>query len=118
MADLRQLTGKRGEALVASHLEQQGFLIVARNVRVGRLEIDLIAKRGDLLAICEVRARQSASFLHPAESLTRDKVARVRKAAALWLSQHPQGTRQVRFDAAAVVFDAEPPRLEYYESAF
>ncbi len=118
MTSLRQLTGQRGEGIVAAHLEQQGFQIVARNVKVGRLELDLVARRDGLIAFCEVRSRKSAEFLHPAESVTREKVARVRKAAALWLSQNPQGGHQVRFDAAAVIFDSDPPRLEYFEAAF
>lgn len=118
MPHLRRQTGQRGEGLVALHLEQQGFQILARNARLGRLEIDLIAKRDGLVAFCEVRSRQSDAFLHPAASLTREKVARVRQAAALWLRQNPQSALQLRFDAAAVIFDRDPPRIEYFESAF
>ncbi|MFT3922550.1 MAG: YraN family protein [Myxococcales bacterium] len=115
---LRQVTGDLGESLVAAHLERHGFQIVARNARVGRLELDVIAKRDDLLVFCEVRARRSRAFLNPIESIDHQKVARIRRAAAQWLAAHPQGTRQIRFDAAAVVFDREPPAIEYYEAAF
>jgi len=115
---LRRATGDLGESLVASHLEGQGFQIVARNARVGRLELDVIATRGDLVVFCEVRARRSSAFLNPIETIDHAKVARVRRAAAQWLSLHPQGTRQIRFDAASVVFDREPPALDYYEAAF
>jgi putative endonuclease len=114
----RASTGQRGESFVAAHLEQQGFEILARNARVGRLELDLVARHGDVLVFCEVRARRSEAFLHPSESFDRAKVARIRRAAAQWLSAHPQSVREIRFDAAAVVFDREPPRLEYYEGAF
>lgn len=118
MALLKRVSGDRGEALVASHLELQGFVILVRNARVGRLEIDLVARRGDLLVFCEVRSRQQASFLNPVETIDRAKVARIRRAAAMWLAEHPQNAHQIRFDAASVVFDRDPPRLEYYESAF
>jgi putative endonuclease len=114
----RLATGAEGEAHVAVHLERQGFVILDRNVRVGRLEIDLIARRGDLLVFCEVRARRSSAFVHPGETIDRAKTARVRQAAAQWLAKNPQPARQVRFDAAAVVFDRDPPALTYYESAF
>jgi putative endonuclease len=103
---------------VASYLEARGFLILARNARVGRLEIDLIAKRGDMLVFCEVRSRRSRDFLHPAETIDRAKIARIRRAAAQWLATHPQRYRQLRFDAASVTFDRDPPELTYYEAAF
>ena len=111
-------TGLEGEAHVASYLEARGFCIVERNARIGRLEIDLIARRGDMLVFCEVRSRRSRAFLHPAETLDRAKVARIRRAAAQWLAAHPQRCSQLRFDAASVTFDRDPPELTYYEAAF
>jgi putative endonuclease len=114
----RAATGQRGEACVAAHLEQQGFVILARNARVGRLELDLIARRDDLVVFCEVRSRHSAAFLHPIESLDRAKLARLRRAACEWLAAHPQFNAQLRFDAAAVLFDVEPPQVDYFEDAF
>jgi putative endonuclease len=104
--------------LVARHLELEGFEILARNARVGRLELDLIARRADLVVFCEVRARTSSALVNPVETIDRSKVQRIRRAAALWLSQHPQGRAQLRFDAAGVTFDRDPPELTYYESAF
>jgi putative endonuclease len=115
---LKRTSGDQGEDYVAGHLERQGFQIVARNARVGRLEIDLVARRGDLLVFCEVRSRQNSSFLNPIETIDRAKVGRIRRAATQWLAANPQNARQLRFDAAAVVFDCDPPRLDYYESAF
>ena len=115
---LTRASGDEAEGFVAAHLERQGFRILTRNARVGRLEIDIVAKRGDLLVFCEVRSRRHGSFLNPIETIDRAKVARVRRAAAQWLTTHPQGACQIRFDAAAVVFDSSPPRLDYYEAAF
>jgi putative endonuclease len=114
----RAATGVAGEAFVAAHLERLGFTLVAQNARVGRLEIDLIARRGDVLVFCEVRTRRTNSFLEPIVTIDRAKVGRIRKAAAQWLAEHPQAARQIRFDAASVVLDADPPTLAYYESAF
>jgi putative endonuclease len=114
----RQSTGLEAEALVAAYLQRRGFFVLDRNARVGRLELDLIARRDDLLVFCEVRSRRSSAFLHPAETIDRAKIARVRKAAAQWLAQHPQHVRQLRFDAAAVLFEQDPPTITYYEAAF
>ncbi len=116
--DARAALGQRAEALVAEHLERQGFAIVARNVRVGRLELDIVARKHQLMVFCEVRARSHDRFMAPAQSIDPGKVARVRRAAAQWLRETKPATSEVRFDAAAVVFDQPEPRLTYYEGAF
>ena len=114
---VRQQLGLRGEELAAAHLIQHGFQIVARNVRVGRCELDLIAARGRTVVFCEVRARSSAALIEPVESIDRAKVARVRRAAAQWLAAQAARYEQIRFDAASVLL-SEPPRLTYFEDAF
>ncbi len=116
--DARAGLGRRAEALVASHLQRNGFQLIARNLRVGRLEIDIVARRRDLVVFCEVRGRTSDAFMSPAQSIDTRKVERIRRAAATWLRQAKLGGVDVRFDAAAVVFDREEPRIEYYEGAF
>lgn len=99
-------------------LERRGFEICGRNVRVGRLELDVIARRGTLIVVCEVRSRARARPVFPAETIGGKKLARVRRATALWLREQKLGRVHARIDAAAVVFD-EPdgePRIEYYEN--
>lgn len=103
---------------MCAHLQEQGYSIIARNVRVGRLEIDIIARRGPLMVFCEVRARRSDRWMSPAQSIDPGKVKRIRQAAAIWLKQERPSTNQVRFDAAAVVYDGTVPRLDYFERAF
>lgn len=114
----RSETGRDAEALVAKRLEDQGFTILGRNVRVGRLELDIIARRASIVVVCEVRARAHARFLEPVATIDRAKVERVRRAAAEWLTTANLRGVYVRFDAASVVFDRDPPRMEYYEDAF
>ncbi len=114
----RSSLGDLGEALVAAHLAAKGFEIVARNARVGRLEIDVIAKRGDLLVFCEVRSRKSDAIVDPIDTIDPRKIARLRRAAGQWLASNPQPGVEIRFDAASVIFDRTPPRLDYFEFAF
>ncbi|MFW6067088.1 MAG: YraN family protein [Myxococcota bacterium] len=118
--DDRQSLGRRGESVAAAKLEREGFEIVARNARVGRLELDLIARRGGLVVICEVRSLRSDRLYAPALSVGPKKQARIRQAAARWLAENPMGPVQVRFDVASVVFDGPggEPRVDYYERAF
>lgn len=114
----RAALGLRGEELAASYLEQQGYRVLARNVRVGRCELDVVAARGRTVVFCEVRARASNALIEPVESIDSAKVARVRRAAAQWLSAQGARFDQVRFDAASVLIDDAGPRLTYFEDAF
>jgi putative endonuclease len=118
VADGRASLGRRAEDMACAHLSASGFEIVARNMRVGRLEIDVIARRGPLIVFCEVRSRRSAHVMTPAQSIDPRKVARVRSAAAQWLRATKHGATQVRFDVASVLFDRPEGRLNYLEGAF
>jgi putative endonuclease len=113
----RAQTGRIAEDLVAGWLSDRGFAIVGRNVRVGRLELDLVARRAGLLVVCEVRARRG-QLVDPAETFDAAKRARTRRAALEVWSSHGRGCA-LRLDAAAVTFDdSGAPRLRYYENAF
>lgn len=114
----RQLLGQHGEDLVAAHLEREGFAILARNVRVGRLELDLVAMRKRMVVICEVRTRFTDSLLDPIETIDAAKVERVRRAAAQWLAAKRLPIDEIRFDAASVVLDGDAPSIRYFEEAF
>jgi putative endonuclease len=116
--DGRAALGARGEALVAAHLEQLGFAIVAQNVRVGRLELDLIARRGPLLVVCEVRTRSSRDIVDPVATIDRKKVERIRRAARTWIFGQHIPHHEIRFDAASVVLNDAGEDLTYYEAAF
>jgi putative endonuclease len=91
---------------------------LARNARVGRLELDLIARRDRLVVFCEVRTRSSDAFMDPIASIDRLKVQRIRSAAVAWLRQNSIQAHELRFDAASVVLGPGEPKLTYYEAAF
>lgn len=116
--DLRAELGRNAERIVAEHLTQLGFEVLGRNIRFGRLEIDIIARRGDLLVFCEVRARQHDRFVAPAATVDARKIANLRSAAYHWLRANRPGEVDIRFDVAAVVFDQPDGRVIYYEGAF
>jgi putative endonuclease len=116
--DPRVLRGRQAEDLACAHLKAAGFDIVGRNVRVGRLELDVIGRRGQLMVFCEVRSRSNDRTMTPAQSIDGRKVARVRQAAAQWLRAARPGPVQIRFDVASVMFDVSGGRLNYLEGAF
>ena len=120
MTAARQALAREAEAIAARHLESQGFRIVGRNVRVGRLELDLLAERAGTLVVCEVRGRRDSRYGSPAETISEAKIARVRMATERWLVDSGYEDHAIRLDAASVTFDGPEgaPRLMYYEAAF
>jgi putative endonuclease len=112
--------GRRAELAVADYLVAEGFAILGRNVRLGKLELDVVAQRSGLVVIVEVRTRGAGSFQAPFESITPSKRARVVRAVErLWrarLAAMPTVER-VRIDAAAVTFDGGQTRVEYVAGA-
>ncbi len=114
----RQSTGTRGEQLVVDKLRGQGFDVLARNARVGRLELDIVAARAGLVVFCEVRTLFSNALYEPAESIDRAKVGRIRRAAAQWLAAQRLSFSEIRFDAASVVLAGPEPVISYFEDAF
>ena len=109
--------GARGEEAAASYLESKGWNVLARNFRTRVGEIDIIARRGDLVAFVEVKSWQTV----PREDLTRSigprKRARISRAARVFLSQRPDlGRAHLRFDV--VFLGAEENGIEHIAGAF
>jgi putative endonuclease len=99
----RRQAGSLAENTACAFLETQGFEIVARNFlrRVG--ELDIVARRADLLVVAEVRMRSSDAFGGAAASIDARKQRRIAATAALFLQAHPRLRRcAVRFDVLLV----------------
>jgi putative endonuclease len=93
--------GRLAETLAAWRLRLAGYRIVGRNVRVGGREVDVLARRGSLLVICEVKARRSTSFGGPLEAVGAEKQARLRRAAEILIARDPT-VQTVRFDVIVI----------------
>jgi putative endonuclease len=115
MTQARRALGARGEDAVAAWYEQRGYGIVDRNWRCREGELDLVARRGDVVVFCEVKTRSSSAFGAPVEAVTWRKQQRLRQLARLWLMARggvpPAG---MRFDVASVLAG----RIEIVEDAF
>ena len=94
--------GHRGEWLAALALVVKGYRIVARRYRTKLGEIDLIARRGDLVLIVEVKVRPT--LIQAMEAIGRMSERRIEAAADLWLARQPDHARlSLRFDMVAVL---------------
>lgn len=109
----------QGEDLAAKHLVRQGLKILARNVKCGRNEIDIIARDGDTIVFVEVRTRQSPEPVLPEDSVNAVKQARVRAGANWYIARHPGPETYYRFDVIGVILpEGGPPQIAHYRNAF
>jgi putative endonuclease len=89
--------GRLGEQAAARYLEGLGYRVLDHNWRSPdpeqRGELDLVLRHRRDLVICEVKTRTGEALAHPAEAVTREKAARLRRLAVLWLRGHRRSRR-------------------------
>ncbi|HFE66718.1 MAG TPA: YraN family protein [Chloroflexi bacterium] len=104
MGNGRKQLGAWGEGVAATHLEAEGYRIVARNWRCRQGEIDLIAQAGATLVFVEVKTRRGRSMGSPEEALTPQKSRKLIQLAQLYLAEHDLDV-DWRIDLVAVELD-------------
>ena len=113
----RQLAERRGrhaETLAAWLLRAKGYRILARRYRSPVGEIDLVARRGRLIAFVEVKQRPGAA--EAAEAVTPTGRRRIVRAASAWLASHPAASAlDLRFDVIICVTGRLP---HHFRGAF
>jgi putative endonuclease len=95
--------GAYGERVAASHLVAAGLTILERNWRCELGEIDIVARDGDTLVVCEVKTRAGTGFGTPLEAVTARKAARLRRLAARWMLDRGVHPVHVRIDLVGVL---------------
>lgn len=92
--------GAAGENVAVGCLQKLGYQILARNVRFRGGELDLVAKQGNVLVFCEVKARRNNVAGGPGEAIDRHKQAKIIQLAADYLQCHSDlANLECRFDA-------------------
>lgn len=115
------LRGRAAEDFVSRWLESRGLQIWGRNLRLGYLELDIVALDQRVIVIVEVRSRTERSFTSPLSSLSHTKRKRLRYAAErLWKRYFLRDPRfdRIRFDVASVSISGDQCELEYIRAAF
>ena len=113
-SDPRHRLGLASEEQAIRYLQSRGWEVVAHRFRVGRVEVDLIARRGALVAFIEVKARKGTAFGTPFEAVTGGKRREIVKAARVWMDRYGRRGDVYRFDCIGIV----DSRLEHLEDAF
>jgi len=95
--------GLRAERLVRLHFRLRGYRILAANLHAGGNELDLVARRGGLLVVCEVKARGAGAWGDPLDAVGPEKLRRVRRATEALIARRPElAGLEVALEVAAV----------------
>ena len=111
--------GVIGERLAEKHLGKLGYTILERNFRHGHKEVDLIVRRGSLVAFVEVKTRAGDGYGHPLEAITQLKRREVERVARFWRRQNGEPGLAYRFDAIGIRLQrGESPVIEHVPNAW
>jgi putative endonuclease len=114
-------SGLWGEQQAERMLREKGYKVLGRRVRVGRRdELDLVARKDELLVFFEVKTRRDESFGRPASAVDRRKRAALSRAAVRYLARVKQRPPYYRFDVVEVIGDPDSGlrAIRHIESAF
>lgn len=108
--------GKFGEEQAEKHLISYGYTILAKNYRYQKAEIDLIAQKGNTVAIVEVKTRKNKAFGAPELFVNNKKIKLLVKATQAFVEERALDV-DIRFDIIAVTIE---PRIaiEHIEDAY
>jgi len=105
--------GRAGEKFAADFYRARGSQVIAANVHYRVGEIDLVVREPDgTIVFVEVKTRASREY-GVAESVTKRKLQRLRKAAAQWLDGKP--ISEIRFDVLGLVKSGTDFDVEYFQ---
>ena len=103
--------GRYGEDLAADHLEADGYVILERNWRCDIGEIDIVAREGDVLVVCEVKTRSSLSHGSPFEAVTERKLHRLERLGIAWMRTRGMRPRSMRVDVVSILRPRSGPSV-------
>jgi putative endonuclease len=113
LVDMVDPVGSEGELAVARQLEERGFTVLARNLRLGHAEVDLLARRRSTLLVVEVKTRAAPGGPAPEASVGPRKRRQLTAAAGVLARRHP-GTILTVAVAAVQLLPGREPCIRWY----
>jgi len=109
--------GKLGEELAVDHLQKNAYTILQTNFVFQKAEIDIIARKENILAIVEVKTRSSIDFGLPQDFVKPKKIQLLVKAVNEYVIQNDIDA-DIRFDIISVFKNGKDFEIEHIEDAF
>ena len=100
--DLRQLRGLWGERTAMAYLISCGWEVEAHRFKLGRHDVDLVARRGNTVAFVEVKTRKSLTQGAGVEAVGARKQSTIAKVASLWRLRYGRPSDEYRFDVVSI----------------
>lgn len=109
--------GKLGEQLAVDFLLNSGYEIIERNWRFQKAEVDIMAQKGNVLAVIEVKTRSTDYFGNPQDFIKQKKINLLVKAVDEYVCSKALDV-EVRFDVIGIVKEDKKTKIEHLKDAF
>lgn len=118
MSNARKQLGKWGEKVAVTHLQAAGYTILSQNWHCQVGEIDIIAKKADIVSFVEVKTRKGRSAGSPEESITLRKAQKLIQLAFTWMGEQEDDDLDWQIDLVAIELDTKGKllRCEHFEN--
>ncbi len=113
-----KILGNLGEEFACEHAKSLGMVILEKNFRGSKGELDFIAQDEDTVVFAEVKTRSGNKFGTPAEAVSSTKIERIKHTATEYVVLNPLEGRNVRFDVVEVYKQKDGFKLNYIKNAF
>lgn len=111
--------GKAGEDRAIAFLEAKNFIVLDRNYRFLRAEVDIVASTDREIVFVEVKTRRNKKYGEPEESVDDSKKRQLFKVAEAWLHERKMEGAPVRFDVITVMHpNTKNEEIQHIEGAF
>jgi putative endonuclease len=116
----REIEGRKAEDHVGRWLKLRGWKILAERFKVSEGEIDLIARKKNMIAFVEVKQRETLPTQE--DLVTQTNISRLMEAAEIWVERNFEALGpdfEIRFDLALIEGRVHPlAKVKYIENAF
>ena len=109
--------GKKGEDLAVEFLQKSSYNILERNWRFKKAEVDIIARKNDVLAVIEVKTRSTNHFGNPQDFVNPKKIKLLVEAIHEYVTRKDLDV-EVRFDIIAILKNQQTFKINHIEDAF
>lgn len=114
---IHNIIGQKGEEIAASYLIEEGYKLLERNWRFKKIELDIIARKNNLIIVVEVKTRTSRFVENLSEIVPRKKQKSIILAADAYIDRKGLSD-EVRFDILFIELKDDSYTLDHLKDAF